>query len=194
MKRIFLFALLLVGLEGPCFAQQPQTQVNPLFATNSKWANGVAPGANTVTYTVNSPDFASVIIFEVQGEPGATNAVDQVNGASGSVTSLSTGNITTTSAHEIIFSAGMQFLNFSTTTATWSDGSGWTAQLTYSDTQDGVTTANDHSASMAVTSTGTYSNSMSVSGPTSSTSMIVVIASFTTQSGTSANKVRAHVY
>ena len=38
-----LLALLLLA-AGACAFQQPQTTVDPLFATNARYANGVAPG------------------------------------------------------------------------------------------------------------------------------------------------------
>jgi hypothetical protein len=38
-----LLALILFA-AGTCFAQQPQTQVDPSFAVNAKYTNGVAPG------------------------------------------------------------------------------------------------------------------------------------------------------
>jgi hypothetical protein len=41
MRRLFLFVVLFAS--SVC-AQQPQTQVAPIFAANSKYTNGVAPG------------------------------------------------------------------------------------------------------------------------------------------------------
>lgn len=153
------------------------------------WAAFSLPGGIvTVTTTCNALDYPSADIFEVHGT--FTNLVDQNNGIGSTGISNNTGNITTTAANEIIFSAGLYVKNNVTTCASsWTDSGGWTPQLNHCDPEDLSTSLSGHSSVQIVTVTGTYSNTIAVVGLANPGSgYVVMISSFSFGSGSKKHK------
>ena len=173
-------------LLGPASTSQVTMQV----------AFNIFAGANTVTSTCNSFDYASIYIFEVQGALGQPNLIDQVSG--GTCTAChtqSTGSITTTVSNEIIFVAAFEFQNFSEVFATgWSDSAGWLNPLTHNDSQDGTTGLSSHTVNMIVSSTGSYADNVSFTGGPASPNLVTMIASFSFGSATSTLVHRRQIY
>jgi hypothetical protein len=163
-------------------------------------APNIHAGANTISINNNASNYSSVYIMEVSGTD-AISAFDQGNGAlstTAGVHSLSSGNITTTSASEFIVSASEVMLNGpNTNPSSWTDlgGGTWTLLLNHNDTQDGATTAASHTATQIVAATGTYSNTMTANGvSTGAQSMVSAIASYTIHSGSGVSRHRGYVF
>jgi chitodextrinase len=109
-------------------------------------------GSNTLTVTFSgSVPYADIRVAEYSGLD-STSPVDVTASASGSATTANSGNVTTTSANELIYGAGMTGGGFSSTPI-----NGFTTRvLTQPDT--------DIAIDKNVTSTGTYSATATVSG------------------------------
>jgi predicted enzyme related to lactoylglutathione lyase len=113
--------------------------------------NIVANASNTVTVTFNTATpFVDLRILEYSGID-TVNALDQTASAAGTSATPSSGNVTTTTAKELVFGAGTTTGGFS------SGGSGFTTRII---TVPDVDIAEDR----IVTATGTYSATASQSG------------------------------
>ena len=125
------------------------------------YAKNIAAGSNTVTVTFNqAAAFVDVRALEYSGLD-TTNPFDKAAGAAGSGTAASSGAVTTTSASELIFGAGM------TTTHFTGAGTGFTSRI--------ITTPDaDIAEDQAVSSTGTYT----ATAPTTSSNWVMQVATF----------------
>ncbi len=119
------------------------------IASNIKAAGA---GANTVTVTFSgSVRFADIRVVEYSGL-SATNPVDRSSTSAGNSATATSGPVTTTSANELIFGAGMTNGSFSTSTG------GFTTRI--------ITTPDaDIVGDLAVTATGTYAYTASLGSP-----------------------------
>jgi hypothetical protein len=125
------------------------------------YARNIAAGSNTVTVTFNQAAvYVDVRVLEYSGLDTAT-PLDKVAGAAGSGTAASSGAVTTTSASELIFGAGM------TTTHFTGAGSGFVSRII---TNPDADIAEDQT----VSSTGTYT----ATAPATSSNWVMQVATF----------------
>ena len=129
-------------------------------------AFNIKAGTNTVSAAPPGFDKCDAMIFEVHGVSAGNNTINVHNQAQGDpVPSINTGNFTTTIASQILVSAALvvNALNAGEQFATWSDSSGWVGQLNL---HNNLTTQSidAHVSFQIVSSTGTYSNTISQTG------------------------------
>ena len=125
------------------------------------YAKNIAAGTNTVTVNFSQAAvFVDVRVLEYSGLD-KTNPLDVTAGASGSGTSPTTAAVTTTTASELIFGAGM------TTTHFTGPGTGFTSRII-------TTPDSDIAEDKTVSSTGSYS----VAAPVTSSFWVMQMATF----------------
>ena len=125
------------------------------------YAKNIAGGSNTVTVTFNqAAAFVDVRVLEYSGLDTA-NPLDVAAGAAGTGTLANSGAVTTTSASELIFGAGMTSTHFT------GAGTGFTTRII---TNPDADIAEDQ----VVSSTGTYS----ATAPATSSSWVMQVATF----------------
>ena len=128
------------------------------------YSQNIAAGSNTVTVTFNqAAAFVDVRALEYSGLDTA-NPLDKTAGAAGTGTSAGSGAVTTTSANELIFGAGM------TTTHFTGGGSGFISRIIT--VPDG-----DIAEDQTVTTTGSYS----ATAPATSSKWVMQMATFQTK-------------
>ena len=125
------------------------------------FAKNIAAGSNTVTVTFNqAAAFVDVRVQEYSGLDTA-NPLDVAAGAAGTGTLANSGAVTTTSASELIFGAGMTSTHFT------GAGTGFTTRII---TNPDADIAEDQ----VVTNTGTYS----ATAPATSSRWVMQVATF----------------
>ena len=125
------------------------------------YAKNIAAGSNTVTVTFNqAAAFVDVRALEYSGLDAA-NPLDVAAGAAGTGTLANSGAVTTTSASELIFGAGMTSTHFT------GPGSGFISRII---TNPDADIAEDQ----VVNSTGSYS----ASAPATSSRWVMQVATF----------------
>jgi len=106
------------------------------------YAKNIIAGSNTVTVVFNqTAAYPDVRVLEYSGAD-TTNPLDVTAGASGTGLTGNSGSATTTSAHELVFGAGMTFDIYNAA------GSGYTNRV--------ITNFGDIAEDRSVTSTGSY--------------------------------------
>jgi IPT/TIG domain len=125
------------------------------------YAKNIAGGSNTVTVTFNqAAAFVDVRVLEYSGLDTA-NPLDQATGAAGTGTLANSGAVSTTSASELIFGAGMTSSHYT------GAGSGFITRII---TNPDADIAEDQ----VVSSTGSYS----ATAPASSSKWVMQVATF----------------
>ena len=157
------------------------TACNSGWMTNALYyAPNINGGADTVHFKWNTTSSrVSMAAFEYSGI-ATTNPFDLANAQGAkATTTVSTGNVTTTFANELLFSF-LQVNGSGAASSSWTLGSGWNLRTSNS-TPNGLLTADQ-----IVTSTRSYGNTFN-EAPTTSTALFASIVTFESNANSTPN-------